>query len=278
MGIDKSLWDNYPSIIINNTRYHYGRESQYGQYLVENAYIAKDYWVFDERQDLEAFLINLPESADRNLRLKMHPDWRDVTPEQREAYMEEDKLKFRAMAREKIASGTAHSYIMDLEGEHGPYTPQKIPKPATQEPPIQCVERQLREDGIPGGLTEAGKLRFLEGEIDWEGVNTGDKRAILSHEVDFSKIRSSAFEFVFQDIRHDKGWSADGSVARELFAEWRGDDAAVNARDHGEATPTQSNVKSRLEKALFGDKRQEVKPEEKTKAKPREKEKEGREL
>jgi hypothetical protein len=262
MGIDKSLWDNFPSIIINNTKYHYGREPNYGQYLVENAQIAKDYWVFDEQQDLEAFLINLPESADRNLRLKLHPDWREVTPEQREAYMEEDKLMFRAMAREKIASGTAHSFIMDMDGEHGPYAPQQIPKVATQEEPLRRVERQLREDGIPGGLSEAGKLRFLEGEINWDGVNAGDKAAILSREVDFSKMRSDAFEFVFQDIRDDKGWSADGSVARKLFAEWREDYAAAKARDQGEATPAPSHVKSRLEKALFGDQKPEAQRQE----------------
>ena len=258
MGIDKSLWDNFPSIIINNTKYHYGRETNYGQYLVENAQIAKDYWVFDEQQDLEAFLINLPESADRNLRLKLHPDWREVTPEQRDAYMEEDKLIFRAMARERVENGTAHSYIMDLDGEHGPYAPQQVPKVATQEEPLQRVERQLREDGIPGGLSETGKLRFLEGEIDWEGVNAGDKAAILSREVDFSRIRNDAFEFVFQDIRNDKGWSADGSVARELFAERQDDSASAKARDQGEATPTQPNVKSRLEKALFGDQKPEA--------------------
>jgi hypothetical protein len=264
MGIDKSLWDNFPSIIINNTKYHYGREANYGQYLVENAQIAKDYWVFDEQQDLEAFLINLPESADRNLRLKLHPDWREVTPEQREAYMEEDKLMFRAMAREKIESGTARSYIMDLDGEHGPYAPQQIPKLATQEEPLQRVERQLREDGIPGGLSEAGKLRFLEGEIDWDGINAVDKAAILSREVNFSRIRSDAFEFVFQDIRHDKGWSADGSVARKLFAERQDGNAAANARDPGESTPAQSNMKFRLEKSLFGDHKPEAQHQEKS--------------
>jgi hypothetical protein len=267
MGIDKSLSDDYPSVIINKTQYHYGRETNYGQYLVENAYIAKDYWVFDEKEDLQAFLINLPESADRNLRLKLHPDWRDVTPEQRDAYMEEDKLKSRAMAAEKIASGTAHSYSMDLEGEHGPHTPQQIPKTPSQEKPIERVVRQLREDGIPGGLSEAGKLRFLEGEIDWDGVNARDKKVILSRVVDFSKIKSNAFEFVYQDIRHDNGWSADDSVARKLFAERPDDNVAANARDPGEATPTQSNVKSRLEKALFGDQKPEVKPVEKTKEK-----------
>src|SRR5262245_18623205 len=106
MGIDKSLWDAYPSIIINGSKYHYGKSPEYDEYLVEHASIAKDYWCFKGEEDLRAFLINLPESADRNLRGKLHPDWRDVTAEQRDAYMEEDRLLFRAMAAEKIANGT----------------------------------------------------------------------------------------------------------------------------------------------------------------------------
>src|SRR5262245_33892884 len=138
MGIDKSLSDKYPSIIIKGSKYHYGREKQYGQYLVENANYAKDYWCFDEKEDLQAFLINLPESADRNLRLKLHPDWRDVTPEQRDAYFEQDELLFRAMAAEKVKAGTAQSFNMDLEGEHGPHEPQRI-ESRTRQSPIERV-------------------------------------------------------------------------------------------------------------------------------------------
>lgn len=181
--------------------------------------------------------------------------------------MEEDKLKFRAMAAENIASGTAHSYSMDLEGEHGPHTPQQIPETPSQEKPIERVVRQLREDGIPGGLSEAGKLRFLEGEIDWDGVKARDKEVILSRVVDFSKIKSNAFEFVYQDIRQDKGWSADDSVARKLFDEWRADHARDRDGPVGAPTYPISSVKSALEKALFGDKNPEVKPVEKTKEK-----------
>ena len=114
MGIDKSLSDAYPSVIINGSRYHYGREKTDGEYLVEHESIAKDYWDFKEKEDLQAFLINLPESADRNLRLKLHPDWRDVTPEQRDAYFEQDKLLFRAMAAEKLKE--RHGPVL----QHGP--------------------------------------------------------------------------------------------------------------------------------------------------------------
>src|ERR1700684_3905021 len=118
MGIDKSLSDRYPSVNINGSRYHYGREENYGEYLVEHENIAKDYWAFKEKEDLQAFLINLPESADRNLRLKLHPNWREVTPEQRDAYFAQDKQLFRSMAAEKLRNGTAQSFNMDLEGQH----------------------------------------------------------------------------------------------------------------------------------------------------------------
>ena len=217
MGIDKSLWDAYPSVVINGSKYHYGREKEYGEYLVENAGIAKDYWVFKEKEDLQAFLINLPESADRNLRLKLHPDWRDVTPEQRDAYFEQDKLLFRAMAAERVRNGTAQSFNMDLEGEHGPHEPQRIESRST-EPPIERVERQIAdykaaeavnaaragypiEPGAwPRGYVEALKLRVLEGEINWSGVAAKDKEAVLAREIDFTRITPRrANSFVYED-------------------------------------------------------------------------------
>ena len=96
----------------------------------------KDCWAFNEKEDLQAFLINLPESADRNRRLKLHPDWHDVTPEQRTAYFAQDDVLFRAMAAEKVRNGTAQSFNMDLQGKHGPHEPQRIESRST-EPAIQ---------------------------------------------------------------------------------------------------------------------------------------------
>jgi hypothetical protein len=224
MGIDKSLWDPYPSVIINGSRYDYGRVKEYGNYLVEHESIAKDYWSFKEKEDLQAFLINLPESADRNLRLKLHPDWRDVTSEQRDIYFEQDKLLFRAMAEEKLRNGTAQSFNMDLEGEHGPYEPQRI-ESQSKVPPIERVERQLRDwktyHSWEGGLTEAGKLRVLEGELDWTGVAAKDKETVLAREIDFTRITPKQFAFVYEDIADDKLKPADDTVARGLFDQSR---------------------------------------------------------
>jgi hypothetical protein len=220
VGIDKSLWDPYPSVIINGSKYHYGRTKEYGNYLVEHESIAKDSWSFKEKEDLQAFLINLPESADRNKRLKLHPDWRDVTPEQRDIYFEQDKLLFRAMAEEKLRDGTAQSFNMDLEGEQGPYEPQRI-ESRSKEPPIERVERQLQDwktyRSWEGSLSEAGKLRVLEGELDWTGVDAKDKEILLAREVDFTRVTPKQFAFVYANIASDKLEPADDTVARTLF-------------------------------------------------------------
>jgi hypothetical protein len=130
MGIDKSLSDAYPSVIVNRVRYHYGRDREYGRYLVENAFVAKDYWSFKEEIDLRAWLVNAPDSADRDLRRRLHPDWAEVTPEQRDAFFEEDKLLFREWAEKKIKSGTAQRFdMLDLDGMKGPHIPQRIATP-----------------------------------------------------------------------------------------------------------------------------------------------------
>jgi hypothetical protein len=224
MGRDFTLSNNHPSIIINLTNYHYCIDV-YQQYMVESAHYEKDYWYFKEREDLEAFLINPPESADRNLRIKLHPDWRDVTPEQRDAYFEQDKLLFRAMAAEKLKNGTAQSFNMDLEGKHEPYEPQRI-ESRGKEPPIERVERQLREwktyHSWEEVLSEAGKLRVLEGQLDWTGATAKDKQAVLAREVDFAKVTVEQFNFVYEDIALDKVEPPDPSAAQELFDRSRG--------------------------------------------------------
>lgn len=107
MGIDKSLTDDFPTVLINGTDYHYGREPVYGQYLVENTEYAKDYWCFDLKEDLLAFLVNLPESADPELIRRRHPDWHEVTSEDRERYMEEHRKYLRTRMAEKQKAGMA---------------------------------------------------------------------------------------------------------------------------------------------------------------------------
>lgn len=110
MGIDKSLTDEFPSVYINGVKYHYGRESDYGQYIVENAEYAKDYWCFDHAADLRAFLVNLPESADREWFSSHYPDWLTTTPEQRESYFEERRAFLRKRMEEKEHNGTVEYF------------------------------------------------------------------------------------------------------------------------------------------------------------------------
>lgn len=122
MGIDKSLTDDFPSVVINGTRYQYGRESVYGQYLVENAEYAKDYWCFDTKEYLLAFLVNLPESADRDWIMRRYPDWHEVTPEQRDIYMKARDAHFRTLMEEKQKAGTAEYYNVLCFDESGWYS------------------------------------------------------------------------------------------------------------------------------------------------------------
>jgi hypothetical protein len=192
MGIDKSLHDDYPSIIINGSRYHFGRHPgpEYDYYLVENAHIAKDYWWFEKQEDFVAFLVNLPESADRNRLKKLYPDWSDVTHEQRGAYIEEDRARLRNLMHEKQAAGTAQHFPVYPDDGSGPYRGHKPFRIENKEPLAQ-IERTIsdlkRYQGFDRGLNDAGKLRVLEG-FDWSGVSAKDKEAILQREVDFRSI------------------------------------------------------------------------------------------
>jgi hypothetical protein len=248
MDEDLTLSDRHPSVMINGSKYYYGID-RHGQYMVQCAPHQKADWAFDyrdfaEKQDLEAFLINLPDSADLTFRLKHYPDWRDVSSEQRDAYSEDERLRFRAMAAEKSAAGTAQSFNMDLEGLHGPYEPQRI-ESRSSESPLERVERHLsvykavhgpaaRDPGLPEGrmagqihglndhswqpgLPEAGKLHVLEGELDWTGVSDRQKEAILAREVDFTKITRAQLKFVYADIAFTTGVEVNESAGRRLF-------------------------------------------------------------
>jgi hypothetical protein len=101
MGKDKSLTNQHPAILIEGTLYHYGREPEFGQYLVEDVSVAKNYSCFKHREDLLAYLVNLPESVDIIDRRALHPDWREVTPEQRGLYMEQDAAYLRKLMEGK---------------------------------------------------------------------------------------------------------------------------------------------------------------------------------
>jgi hypothetical protein len=159
--------------------------------------------------------------------------------------LEDDKLKQRIVAQEKLNNGTAQSFNMDLDGIDGPYEPQRINPQREKETPLGRAERQikdwkalhappLRDPNLPrgklgdllhgvmdqsfgSGLSEAGKLRVLEGEIDWSGVADKDKESILSRDVNFARITPRQFGFVYEDIARDKHDLPDPAVARELF-------------------------------------------------------------
>jgi hypothetical protein len=117
MGIDKSLTDDFPTVSINGREYHYGRETEYGQYLVENAEYAKDHWCFDTREDLVAFLTNLPESADPDWFKRRYPDWHEASEEQRDVYRKERDAHFRRLTEEKEKDGTSDGFtVLTFDG------------------------------------------------------------------------------------------------------------------------------------------------------------------
>lgn len=224
MGIDKSLSDEYPSVIINGVKYHYGRDPE-GHYLVENAnpFCAKDYWWFERKEDLVSFLENLPESADGSRLRRLHPDWHEVSDERRQAYMEEDRARLRVLAEAKTLAGTAQTFNMDLNGKHGPYhEPQRV-KEQTSEPPMARVRRQLSElePDFHGPWNDAGRLSALEAEVDWTGVSHKDKAQIICRYVDFREITKDQFDFVCRTVREHLYDAPDLPVARALFDESR---------------------------------------------------------
>src|SRR5436305_853247 len=148
MGRDKSLSDENQSVIINRVRYHYGRDPVEGIYLVENAFIAKDYWWFKAKEDFHAFMVNLPKSADRNRLSTIYPDWHDVTNEQRVAYMEEYRARLRTLADEKMKAGTAQQFDMD-EGRNGPHIPQRVAGTGRSREDRHWLVAEWRAEGTP---------------------------------------------------------------------------------------------------------------------------------
>ena len=101
MGRDTSLSDIFPSVIIGGEKYYYGKETIYGEYLVEHHEDGKQYWAFDTREDLVAFLIMLPNSANSKWLLDQHPDWSKLSSEERSKRISQRKAKLRKLAKEK---------------------------------------------------------------------------------------------------------------------------------------------------------------------------------
>jgi hypothetical protein len=220
MGIDKSLHDDYPSVIIGGTRYHFGRELEYGQYLVENANYAKDYWCFKTKEDMLAFLVNLPESADRNRMKKLYPDWHEVTHEQRDAYFEDSAARLRVAMEEKQKAGTAQHFPVYPDDGSGPYCDKEPFRINSQEPPLVGIEQKIHDmkvyENFPGPLTEAGKLSVLE-RFDWSGVSAKDKETILEREVDFRGITQEDLEFIYRNLLMSRVGYVEDGIARKLF-------------------------------------------------------------
>lgn len=192
MGIDKSLTDDFPSVDINGVKYHYGRDTMYGQYLVENAEYAKDYWCFDKREDLVAFLVNLPESADRDLFRKKYPHWQNVTHEERMAMMEEHRADLRKLMEEKQKDGSADYFNVlqfDEEGS-GYYTAFASPRlrPHGDNITVEVCEQQ---DGDRNGL-----LIELSAEPDYDKPERGVFRVQRQQALQLASVLIQAARYI----------------------------------------------------------------------------------
>lgn len=103
MGIDKSMHEESPVVVINGTVYQYGRtdnelfEARWGEppphdeWLVEHHSYAKDYWCFHSEQEMLDFLDGLPESVKSPFDLNLKPfhardEWGNVKVIDREGW------------------------------------------------------------------------------------------------------------------------------------------------------------------------------------------------
>ncbi|HKN85651.1 MAG TPA: hypothetical protein VJV04_02205, partial [Nitrospiraceae bacterium] len=77
-----------------------------------------------------------------------------------------------------------------------------------------------------GELSEATKLRVLEAEFDWTGINDKQKEDVLSAEIDFKQITRDQLNFVYEEIASDE---IDERPARRLFDEANFANAVANA-------------------------------------------------
>ncbi len=89
MGRDPYFTDEFPSVDIDGMKYRYGREDEFGQYLVEHCENGKDYWCFNTKEEMLAFLWGLPETAEFHLMRRLYPDWTEVSYEQQKEYYRE---------------------------------------------------------------------------------------------------------------------------------------------------------------------------------------------
>jgi hypothetical protein len=189
--------------------------------------------------------------ADREVLVEDYIDWskymeRGLTFEDQSRVMHEaarDPFSRESPPSQEMGDkfrDTANPLHYEVRMEETPTHHPATEGAAADELPLERVERQLsgykaahtppkRDERLPNiinglldnswhsGLTEAGKLRVLEGELDWTGVSAKDKETLLGREVDFSKLTRVQLNFVYDDIAFDHEREVDELPARRLF-------------------------------------------------------------
>lgn len=64
MGVDPQLGSDSPSVEIHGEKFYYGKDPEFGEFLVSHPTDGKRYWCFSTKAEMIDFLENLPESAD----------------------------------------------------------------------------------------------------------------------------------------------------------------------------------------------------------------------
>jgi hypothetical protein len=149
------------------------------------------------RSGLEPIPFNALTRGDRIELLDMVVDWEGFTDAQ------------RGSVKRRVLEGRGAESWMD---GIGPAEPSRPLRPGSEETPLERVERELRDWKTDHAsfwneaCNEAGRLRVLEGELDWTGVAARDKQAIIAREVDFRKITPEELEAAYQPSVMAAGW------------------------------------------------------------------------
>jgi hypothetical protein len=149
----------------------------------------------------------------------------NAVSEHRDAVRDSVARKQRSLSfLNSSSAGPSHPWPSELAKANPQHEPQRMESQG-KELPIERVERQLRDcktsQPWEGAMSEAGKLRVLEGSFDWTGVTAKEKQGVLVREVDFAEVTPTQFKFVYQNIRDEKMEQADETVARGLFDQSR---------------------------------------------------------
>jgi hypothetical protein len=169
--MDMFLSDEFPSVVINGRRYHYGREDTCGKFLVQNLESETDFWCFDDEMDMVLFLVNVPESAQIYDALKQSAEWASATTESERLKLVHRELSvLQEPTSEKLADGRVNWFRALQVADSGQSGSVKVPPEgnwdACNEILIAVSESQASRNGRNDFLVRLTGLRSESGCLD----------------------------------------------------------------------------------------------------------------